>query len=128
MDLVWYTSLTTRNLSCTSFPFRVSWANFPWCLSGTPVLFRTACTTPLRALPVTADQVLATDAECGSSTRGHWDGPVTCNKSHWIAAREPAGRKVPCEHDASPCLGQATVCSGCALTILIGSLGSASAK
>ena len=68
------------------------------------------------------------DAGCGSSTRGHWDGPVTCNKSHGIAARELAGRKVPCEHDASPCLGHATVCSGCALTILIGSLSSASAR
>jgi hypothetical protein len=35
---------------------------------------------------------------------------------------------VPCEHDASPCLGHAAVCSGCALTILLGSLGSASAR
>ena len=58
-----------------------------------------------------------------------WDGPVTYNnsKSHGIAARDAAGRKVPCDHDASPCLGHATVCSGCPLTILIGSLGSASA-
>ena len=63
-----------------------------------------------------------------SSTRGRWDGPVTCCKSHGIAAREPAGKKVPCEYDASPCLGHATVCSGCPLTILIGSLGSASAR
>ena len=54
-------------------------------------------------------------------------GPVTCNKSHWIAACDAAGRKVPCDHDASPCLGHATVCSGCPLTILIGSLDSASA-
>ena len=50
------------------------------------------------------------------------------NKSHGIVAREPAGRKVPCEHVTSPCLGHATVCSGGALTILIGSLGSASAR
>ncbi len=57
--------------------------------------------------------------------RGYWDGPVTCNKTHWIAARDAAGRKVPCEHDASPCLGRVTVCSGCALTILIGSLSNA---
>ena len=35
---------------------------------------------------------------------------------------------VPCEHDASPCLGHAAVCSGCPLTILLGSLGSASAR
>ncbi len=44
------------------------------------------------------------DAGCGSSTRGHWDGPVTCNKSHGIAARDATGRKAPCEHDASPML------------------------
>ena len=125
---VCWISSGTRNLSCMSFPFRISWENFPWCLSGTLVQFRTACATPLRALPATADQVQATDAECGSSTRGHWDGPVTCNKSHGIVAREPAGRKVPCEHVTSPCLGHATVCSGGALTILIGSLCSASAR
>ncbi len=77
-------SLTTRNLSCMSFPFRVSWANFLWCLWVTPVLSRTACSTgaPRRAQ--------AMDAGCGSSTYGHWDGPVTCNKSHCIA-RERAG-------------------------------------
>jgi hypothetical protein len=68
------------------------------------------------------------DARLGSSACGHWDGPVTCNKSREIAAREAAGRKVPCEHDASPCLGHATVCSGCPLTILLGSLGSSSAR
>ncbi len=68
------------------------------------------------------------DAGCGSSTRGHWAGPVTCKKSHGMAALEPAGCKVPCEHDASACLGHATVCSGCALTILFGSLSSASAR
>ena len=93
-----------------------------------PVLSRTACATPFRALPATGGRAQAMDAGCGSSTRGHWDGPVTCNKSHGIAARELAGRKVPCEHDASPCLGHATVCSGRALTILIGSLGSASTR
>ena len=68
------------------------------------------------------------DAGCGLSTRGHWDGPVTCNKSHGIVAREPAGRMVPSEHVTSPSLGHATVCSGGALTILIGSLGSALAR
>jgi hypothetical protein len=50
-----------------------------------------ACTTPFRALPATRGRALAMDAGCGSSTRGHWDGPVTCNKSHGMAAREPAG-------------------------------------
>ena len=89
---------------------------------------RTACETPFRALPTTAGRAQAMDAaECGSSTRGHWDGPVTCNKSHGIASRDAAGRKVPFDHNAPPCLGHATVCSGCPLTILIGSLGSASA-
>ena len=127
-DLVWYTSLTTRNLSCTSFLFRVSWANFLWCLWVTPILSRTTCATPFRALPATGGRAQAMDAGCGSSTRGHWDGPVTCNKSHGIAARQHAGCKVPCEHDTSPCLGHATVCSAGAMTILIGSLGSASAR
>ena len=74
------------------------------------------------ALPATAGRAQAMDAECDSSTRGHWDGPVTCKQSHGIAAREAAGRKVPCEHDASPCLDHASVCSGCPLTILVGSL------
>ena len=58
-------------------PFRVSWANFLWYLSVTLELFRTACATPFRALPATAGRAQAMDAECGSSTRGHWDGPVT---------------------------------------------------
>jgi hypothetical protein len=44
------------------------------------------------------------------------------------AMTEPAWRKVPYEHDASACLGHATVCSGCALTILIVSLSSSSAR
>jgi hypothetical protein len=92
-----------------------------------PHRMRRPCETPFRALPATAGRAQAMDAECGSSTRGHWDGPVTCNKSHGIASRDAAGRKVPCVHDASPCLSHATVYSGCPLTILIGSLGSASA-
>ena len=88
-----------------SFPFKVSWANFLWCLSGTLELFPTACATPLRALLATAGRVQAMDAGCGSSTRGHWDGPVTCNKSHGIAARKAAGRKAPCEHDTVAMFG-----------------------
>jgi hypothetical protein len=76
----------------------------------------------------TRGRAQAMDAGCASSTRGHWDGPVNCNESHEMAALEPAGQKVPCEHDASACLGHATVCSGGALTILIGSLSSASAQ
>ncbi len=84
--------------------------------------FRTECATPFRALPATAGRAQAMGAGCGC---GHWDGPLTCNKSLGIQAREAAGREVPCEHDASPCLGHATVCSGCPLTILLDSLGSA---
>ncbi len=50
--------------------------------TGTVQWFRTACETPFRALPATAGRTQAMDAGCGSSTRGHLDGPVTCNKSH----------------------------------------------
>jgi hypothetical protein len=76
---------------------------------------RKASATPFRVLPATGGRAQAMDAECG---------PVTSNKSHGMEALEPAGRqKVPCEQDTSACLGNATVCSGCALTILIGSLG-----
>jgi hypothetical protein len=81
-----------------------------------------------RALPATGGRAQPMDAGCGSSTRGHWDGPVTCNKSQRKAALAPAGRKVPCDHQASACWGHATVCSGCALPIRIGSLSSASAR
>jgi hypothetical protein len=121
-----YTSLTTRNLSCTSFPFRVSSASFLWFPSETPALSRTTCATHFLALPATADRVLAMDAGCGSSTRGLWDGPGTCNESLRVAAREAAWRKVPCEHPASPCLGRAIVGAGRAATIPLGSSGSAS--
>ncbi len=68
--------------------------NFPLVPVGdtvTQVLSRIACATPFRALPATGDRAQAMDAGCGSSTHGHWDGPVTCNKSHGIAAREHAG-------------------------------------
>ncbi len=43
LALGWCTSLTTRNLSCTSFPFRVSSASFLWIPSVTPALSRTTC-------------------------------------------------------------------------------------
>ncbi len=76
-------------------------------------------------LPATADRVLEMDAGCGSSTRGLWDGPGTCNESIRVAAREAAWRKVPCD-PASPCLGRAIVGSGRAVTIPLGSSGSAS--
>ncbi len=56
-----------------------------------PVLSRTTCTTPFRALPATGGRAKAMDDGCGSSTHGHWDGPVTCNKSHWIANSQGLG-------------------------------------
>jgi hypothetical protein len=102
--------------------------NFLVCLLVTLELFRTACAIPFLALQVIAGRAQAMVAGCGSSTRGHWDGPVTYNKSHRGAAREAARKKAPCEHDASPCLGHAIVCSGCPLTILLCSLGNASAS
>ncbi len=38
------------------------------------------------------------DAGCGSSTPGHRDGPVTCNKSHRIHHAMPHHRRwVPCD-------------------------------
>ena len=126
LALGWYTSLTTRNLSYTSFPFRVSWASFLWFPSVTPALSRTTCATLFLALPATADQVLAMDAKCGSSTRGLWDGPGTCNESQGVAARDDARRKVACDLDASPCSGHAIVCSACFVRIPLGSYGSAS--
>jgi hypothetical protein len=43
---------------------------------------------------------------------GPWDGPVTCNESHSMAALAPAGRKVPREHDAAPCWGHAMAVLG----------------
>ena len=59
----------------------------------------------------TADRVLAMDARCGSSTRGLWDGPGTCNESQGVETRDDTWRKVPCDLDALPCLGHAIVCS-----------------
>ena len=76
-----------------------------------------------------AGRAQAMDAGCGHQLVRFWDGPVTCNKPHGIAAREAVGGKV-CEYDASsrPCLGHDTVCSGCPQTILLGSLESESAR
>ena len=118
--------MTTRNLSYTSFPFRVSWASFLRFPSVTPALSRTTCATHFLALPATADQVLAMDAKCGSSTRGLWVGPETCNESQGAAERDDARRTVACDLDASPCLGHAIVCPAYAVPIPLGSYGSAS--
>ncbi len=39
----------------------------------------TTWVTTFRGLLATAGRVLAIDAICGLSIRGHWDGPVICN-------------------------------------------------
>ena len=51
-----------------------------WCLLETPEPFCTTYATSFRAHPATAGRGPATDAGCGLSTRGHWDGPVICNE------------------------------------------------
>ncbi len=81
--------------------------------------------TNFLALPATDDWELAMDARCGSSTRGLWDGPGTCNESQGVETLDDAWRKVLCDLDASPCLGHAIVCSAWAVPILLGSSGSA---
>ncbi len=94
-------------------------------------LSRTTCATHFLALQATADRVLAMGAGlgCGSSSRGHWDGPGICNESIGFAAREAAWRKVPCDLDAWPCsFGHAFVGSGRAVTIPLGFSGSASPR
>ena len=73
------TSLITGSLFSTSSPFKVFWENLQLYLLETPEPFRTTCATSFRVHPVTASWVPETDAGCGLSTRGHWDGPVTCN-------------------------------------------------
>ena len=78
--LEFYTSLITGNLFSTSSPFKAFWENLQLCLLETQEPFRTTCATSFRAHPATAGRVPATDAECGLSTRGHWDGPVICNE------------------------------------------------
>ncbi len=70
------TSLITGSLFSTSSPFKVFWENLQLYLLETPEPFRTTCATSFR---VTASWVPETDAGCGLSTRGHWDGPVTCH-------------------------------------------------
>ncbi len=43
--------------------------------------FHTACATTFPGRPATAGLVLAIDAGCGLSIRGHWDCPVICNEA-----------------------------------------------
>jgi hypothetical protein len=52
----------------------------PLVLVGDQARFRTTCATCFQVHLATAGRVLAMDAGCGSSTRGQWRGPVTCNE------------------------------------------------
>ena len=97
LALGWFMSLTTRSLSCMSFPFRVYSANFLWFPLVRRAPSRTTCATHFLALQATAGWVLAMDARCGSSTRGLWDGRGTCNESYGVAARANAWINVPCK-------------------------------
>jgi hypothetical protein len=123
--------LTTRNLSCTSFPFRVSSARVLWFPSVTPALSRTTCATHFLALPVTADRVLAMDAKdvvrqlvgfgmvaghvMNLQVNGSQRAPTHGERFHLTSIRL----------DASPGLGHAIVCSACAVPIPLVSSGSA---
>ena len=78
--LEYYTSSITGNLFSMSSPFKAFWENLRLCLLETQEPFRTTCETSFRAHPATAGREPATDAGCGLSTRGHWDGPVICNE------------------------------------------------
>ena len=73
------TSLITGSLFSTSSPFKLFWENLQLYLLETQEPFRTTCATSFRVHPVTASWVPVTDAGCGMSTSGHWDGPVICN-------------------------------------------------
>ena len=55
-----------------------------WFLSVTPEQFRTAYTITFQMRLATAGRVPGTDAGCGLSTRGHWDGPVICNEANGV--------------------------------------------
>ena len=75
-----YTSLTIENQSCMSSLLSISWENFLLCQLGTQARFSTICAICFQAHLATAGRVLAMDAGCGSSIRGRWRGPVTCNE------------------------------------------------
>ena len=56
-----------------------------WFLSVTPEQFRTAYTITFQMRLATAGRNPGTDAGCGLSTRGHWDGPAICFESQWVS-------------------------------------------
>ena len=126
------TSSTRRNLFSSSSPSKVSWENFLLCLLVTLEPFLTTCETSFREHQATAGRVPATDAGCGLSTRGHWDGPVICNewKRGWRhgATFCATWRKVPCEHDNPPCLEPAPVWYTCPVLLSLGSSGCSSVR
>ena len=80
-----YTSSTTRIQFSTSSPLKVSLENCRWFLSVTPEQFSTAYAITFQMRLATAGRVPGTDAGCGLSTRGHWDGPAICNESQWVS-------------------------------------------
>ena len=131
--LEYYTSSITANLFSMSFPFKAFRESLRLCLLETQEPFSTTCATSFRAHPATAGREPATDAGCGMSTRGHWDGPVICNewKGSWLcdcATWSVTWRKVPCEHDNSPCLEPAPVWYTCPVPLPLGSSGCASVR
>ncbi len=81
-------------------------------MSMTPGPFRTTCATSFRAHQATVGRVPATDAGCGLSTRGHWDGPAICKEwkggCRHSATCSTAWIKVPCEHANSSYSGPAS--------------------
>jgi hypothetical protein len=96
----------------------------------TPGLSSITCATSFWAHTATACRVLAMDAGCGLSTRGHQDGPGIFNEWKGVSARNVTWRMVTCEHNASksPCLGHAPVCSAWPVQIPLGSSSSASVR
>ena len=118
LALGWFMSLTTRNLSC---PVRHSHSEYP--RQGSCGSHRCH-----RHYPVPPEQHISWRSR--RPTTGcwrwmqdvvrqlvGWDGRGTCNESQGVEPREDAWRKVPCDLDASPCLGHAIVCSACAVPI-----------
>ena len=82
-----YTSSTTRIQFSTSSPLKVSLENCLWFLSVTQEhwQFSTAYAITFQMRLATAGRVPGTDAGCGLSTRGHWDGPAICFESQWVS-------------------------------------------
>ncbi len=67
------------------------------------------------------------DARSGSSTRGHWDGPVICNGCQKLAERKTAwimmGKGSMWIQCSTMCVGRAPVCFSCPVLIPTSSYG-----